>query len=185
MPILVVPSRPDWAMQFRAVEARLQDALRDIPNVTIEHVGSTAVPGLVAKPVLDVDVIVERSAVSRAVGLLAAIGYASQGDVGMEDREALQAPDAHPARNVYVCVAGTLGVRNHLAVRDTLRARDDLRDRYAAVKIELAADPNMNIDRYILGKSEVLLQVLEAAGLSRDERRRIADDNVAAEAGGS
>ena len=83
-------------------------------------------------------------------------------------REAFHAPDA-PRRNVYVCTAGTTNVRNHLAVRDVLRSRDDLRDAYAAVKRALAADPAMDIDTYLAGKSAVLQEVLEASGEFSDE----------------
>lgn len=91
----------------------------------------------------------------------------------MAGREAFTAPDEDPRRNVYVCEVGTLNVRNHIAVRDVLRRRDDLRDRYAAVKLDLAGDPDMDIDRYIAGKSAVLQDVLAVSDLTEDERRRI------------
>jgi GrpB-like predicted nucleotidyltransferase (UPF0157 family) len=74
---------------------------------------------------------------------------------------------------VYVCRAGTLNVRNHLAVRDVLRSRDDLRDEYAAVKVGLAADPEMDIDTYIARKSAVLQKVLAESDLTDEELRRI------------
>lgn len=93
--------------------------------------------------------------------------------MGVLDREALFAPQDGPRRNVYVCVAGTLHVRNHLAVRDVLRRRDDLRDEYAAVKLALAAEPDMEIDAYLAGKSAVLQRILAESDLSADELRRI------------
>jgi GrpB-like predicted nucleotidyltransferase (UPF0157 family) len=65
-----------------------------------------------------------------------------------------------------------LNVRNHLAVREVLRRRDDLRDEYAAVKNALAADPDMDISRYISGKSDVLQRVLAASSLVTDEERQ-------------
>ena len=68
-----------------------------------------------------------------------------------------------PRRHVYVCTAGTLNVRNHLAVRDVLRSHDDLREAYAAVQA-LAADPEMDIDTYLAGKSAVLQQVSRPRG---------------------
>ena len=78
---------------------------------------------------------------------------------------------------MYVCRAGTLNVRNHLAVRDVLRRRVDLRDEYAAVKIELAADPTMDIDTYIARKSQVLQNVLAESDLTEEERRAIRELN--------
>lgn len=96
-----------------------------------------------------------------------------RGDLGVTGREAFVAPDDDPRRHVYVCAAGTLNVRNHLAVRDVLRRRDDLRDEYAAVKTVLAATPGIDITSYTAGKSAVLQKVLAVAGLTDDERHRI------------
>ena len=91
----------------------------------------------------------------------------------MVGREAFVPPDDDPRRNVYVCAAGTLNVRNHLAVREVLRRRDDLRDEYGAVKLRLAAEPDMDITTYIAGKSEVLQKVLAASDLTEGERHQI------------
>ncbi len=163
----------DWPRQFDRVAGDLQRALESLPTVAIEHVGSTAVPNLAAKPIIDIDVIVPHHDVSRAVAALETIGYVHRGDLGVVDREAFTPPDQDPRRNLYVCAAGTLNVRNHLAVRTVLRRRDDLRDEYAAVKARLAADPDMDIDRYIAGKSQVLQKVLTESDLSEAERDQI------------
>ncbi|WP_416952226.1 GrpB family protein [Nocardioides sp. T5] len=163
MSIEVVDWSPRWAEQFDEVATVLRTALADVASARVEHVGSTSVPGLAAKPVLDVDVIVDAHDVPQAIAALEGVGYVHRGDLGVTGREAFHAPDG-PRRNVYVCVAGTANVRNHLAVRDVLRSRDDLREAYAAVKRALAADPAMDIDTYLAGKSAVLQQVLEASG---------------------
>lgn len=163
MSIEVVDWSPRWAEQFDELAAVLRTALGDVTSARVEHVGSTSVPGLAAKPVLDVDVIVDERDVPAAIAALESVGYVHRGDLGVTGREAFHAP-GEPRRNVYVCTAGTANVRNHLAVRDVLRSRDDLRDAYAAVKRALAADPGMDIDTYLAGKSAVLQQVLEASG---------------------
>ena len=162
MSIEVVAWSPRWAEQFDEVAGILREALTGV-DAAVEHVGSTSVPGLVAKPILDVDVIVDAAEVSAAVAALEAVGYEHRGDLGVAGREAFRAPGP-PRRNVYVCTAGTANVRNHLAVRDVLRTRDDLRDAYASVKLALAADPDMDIDTYLAGKSAVLQEVLEVSG---------------------
>lgn len=165
---------PSWQDRFEKVAAALSGALADGPAASVEHVGSTSVPGLAAKPILDIDVIVAPEDVPAAVAALVRIGYRHRGDLGVAGREAFFAPDEDPRRHVYVCAAGTLNVRNHLAVRDVLRRRDDLRDEYAAVKLALAADPAMDIDTYIARKSDVLQKVLAAAAdLTDAERRQI------------
>jgi GrpB-like predicted nucleotidyltransferase (UPF0157 family) len=162
-PVEVVDWSPRWAEQFDEVAAVLRDALGGVTSARVEHVGSTSVPGLAAKPILDIDVIVEAPDVSAAIAALESVGYVHRGDLGVTGREAFHAPGP-PRRNVYVCTAGTANVRNHLAVRDVLRTRDDLRDAYADVKRALADDPGMDIDTYIAGKSAVLQRVLEASG---------------------
>ncbi|GAA1451806.1 GrpB family protein [Mycobacterium cookii] len=157
-----------WAEDFEEVAAVLREALTDVRSAVVEHVGSTSVPGLAAKPVLDVDVIVDPTDVDGAVVALGSVGYVHRGDLGVSGREAFHAPGP-PRRNVYVCTAGSANVRNHLAVRDVLRSRPDLREAYAAVKLALAADPDIDIDTYIAGKSAVLQQVLAASGRFSDE----------------
>lgn len=164
----VVEHSPRWAEDFEEVAAVLREALTDVRSAVVEHVGSTSVPGLAAKPILDVDVIVDATDVDAAVAALESVGHVHRGDLGVPGREAFHAPGP-PRRNVYVCTAGTAGVRNHLAVRDVLRSRADLREAYAAAKLALAADPGMDIDTYIAGKSAVLQQVLEASGRFSDE----------------
>ncbi|MDH2413263.1 GrpB family protein [Nocardioides sp. CER19] len=165
MAVEVVAYDSEWPARFESVAVVLRTALGGVPTARVEHVGSTSVPGLAAKPILDIDVIVERPQVARAIAVLESVGYVHRGDLGVTDREAFLAPDEDPRRHVYVCVAGTLNVRNHLAVRDVLRGRADLRDEYAAVKRSLAADPDMDITTYIAAKSDVLQRVLEESSL--------------------
>ena len=169
MSVEVVAWSPDWAEQFEEVAGTLRAAVADIPGARVEHVGSTSVPGLPAKPILDIDVIVGARDVPAAVAALEGVGYVHRGDLGVSGREAFHAPDAEPRRHVYVCAAGTLNVRNHLAVRDVLRRRDDLRDAYGAVKRALADHPGMDIDTYLAGTSGVLQDALRASGEFTDD----------------
>ena len=173
MPIDVVPYSARWRVEFDLVAGDLRTALVGVSSATVEHVGSTSVPGLASKPVLDIDVVVDESDVPAAVAALESVGYVHRGNLGVSGREAFIAPDDEPRRHVYVCQAGTLNVRNHLAVRDVLRSRDDLRDEYAAVKLALASAAGMDIDTYIARKSAVLQKVLAESDLTDEERRQI------------
>lgn len=178
MGIEVVPYRPDWLELFVQVAATLERTLRTIRVDSIEHVGSTSVPGLAAKPILDIDIIVQPDVVPDAVAALQGAGYRHLGDLGLAGREAFAAPDDRPRRSVYVCEAGTLRVRNHFAVRAVLRRSRDLRDRYAAVKLGLAADPAIDIETYTAGKSAILDEILTKAGLSVTERDHLRELNA-------
>ena len=177
MAIHVARYDPAWPSLFCTVERDLHEALAGVPIVSIEHVGSTSVPGLAAKPILDIDIIVKRDDVPAAIDALGRIGYTHRGDLGVTGREAFHAPDVDPARHVYVCIEGTLHLRNHLAVRQVLRENTALRDRYAAVKLELANDPAMDIDAYLAGKSAVLQEILALSDLTADEKRQILELN--------
>lgn len=176
--ITVVPYSSAWAGQFQSVAEDLAAALNGIAIEAIEHVGSTSVPGLPAKPILDIDIIVQREAMVTATAALERAGYVHCGDLGVTDREVFRAPDENPSRNVYICVANTLHVRNHIAVRDALRAHPDLRDRYGTVKQQLASHPHMTIDRYLAGKSAILQEVLALSDLTANEKRRILELNT-------
>ncbi|MBW9121653.1 GrpB family protein [Microbacterium trichothecenolyticum] len=173
MAVVVVPYSDAWPGQFERVATDLRRALEGVPVLAIEHVGSTSVPGLAAKPVIDIDVVVERAHVEGAIAALVAAGYTHRGDLGVTDRESMAAPDDAPRRNVYVCVEGTLHLRNHLAVRAILRERADLRDRYGAVKTEIARDPGMSIETYLALKSPVLQEVLALSDLTEAEKLSI------------
>ena len=169
----VVEYSEQWPIDFEIVAEALWSALTRVPVRTVEHVGSTAVPGLAAKPVLDIDVIVTGEHVPDTIKALEAVGYAHRGDFGITGREAFDAPDAAPVRHVYVCTEGTLHLRNHLEVRRVLRERPDLRNQYAAVKLELARDPHMDSTRYVAGKSAVLQEVLSLSDLTEPEKAEI------------
>jgi GrpB-like predicted nucleotidyltransferase (UPF0157 family) len=179
MSIQVVPYDPTWPAQFRTIATSLCAALTGVPILSIEHVGSTSVPNLAAKPIIDVDIIVARPNAGAAIAALQKAGYAHQGNLGLVDRDSFAAPPAStsprasPNANIYLCVEGTVHLRNHLAVREALRSRPDLRDEYAHVKRQLAAVPGMHIDRYLAGKSGVLAKVLDLSDLTEEEKRLV------------
>lgn len=179
--IVVADYDPAWAGTFEALRAEYAAALdaAGVAFVGIEHVGSTAVPGLAAKPIIDCDVIVEPADMDRASKALEGIGFVPRGDLGLPGRLAFFAPDRLPATNTYVVDVNSLQLRNHLAVRDVLRTNPDLRDAYASVKRSLV-NATDDIEVYVAGKSDVLQQVLEVAGMSEDDRVELRAANRAA-----
>jgi GrpB-like predicted nucleotidyltransferase (UPF0157 family) len=106
--------------------------------VRVKHVGSTSVPGLPAKPVIDLDVVVRPADVSEAVRLLSGLGYAHLGNRGVTGREAFAAPAGTPAHHLYVCPVGNPVLVDHLRFRDFLRADAKLAAEYALLKRQLA-----------------------------------------------
>jgi GrpB-like predicted nucleotidyltransferase (UPF0157 family) len=167
-PIVVVDYDPSWARLFEQIRATVAAALDDV-TAAIEHVGSTSVPGLAAKPIVDVDVVVESDRdVAVAINRLSRLGYVHLGPLGIAGREAFRSPTGSAAHNLYVCRAGSLGVRNHLALRDHLRTHPDSMEAYGALKRQLA-DALLDIDAYTEAKTELIVGILAAEGFSADE----------------
>lgn len=162
--ITVVGYDPAWPETFELLRSRIWPVVGDIATA-IEHVGSTAVPGLAAKPVIDIDVVVPSDPdIATAVQRLGTIGYVHRGDLGVAGREAFHAPTSLPRHHLYLCTASSQALANHLAVRNHLRARSDLVAEYGALKTDLAVRFAHDSDGYSAGKTSMLVRVLREAG---------------------
>jgi GrpB-like predicted nucleotidyltransferase (UPF0157 family) len=177
--ITVVEYDPAWPARFEMLRSEYQEAMAraGVPVVSIEHVGSTSVPGLAAKPVIDCDIVVREAHVAAAGTVLVSLGFMPLGELGIPQRWAFKEPARLSGTNTYVIVAGCLSLRNHLAVRDVLRADAALRDEYAAVKRQAGARA-ANIDEYGQAKAGIVQKILAAAGLTGAERASIASNQV-------
>jgi len=163
--IIVVDYDPSWPEAFERVYSTVWPVVCHTA-LSVEHVGSTAVPGLAAKPIIDVSVVVRaESDVPAAVVCLATLGYVHRGNLGIGGREAFETPDGLPAHSLYLCPHDSPGLANHLAVRDHLRGHPDIAKEYGELKKRLAAQSPHEIDRYVDGKTELVLRILRAAGL--------------------
>ena len=136
-PIVIVDYSPAWPLEFERLRDRAACAVGDIA-IAIEHVGSTAVPGLAAKSVIDLVIVVEPGDVQAAVDRLTAIGYIHQGNLGVEGREAFGVPEGEPRHHLYVSPTDSQELRAQLAFRDRLRADPALATEYESLKRELA-----------------------------------------------
>jgi len=177
MPIVVVDYDPGWPVAFERLRAVIWPVVAEIAQ-GIEHVGSTSVPGLAAKPIIDVSVVVgAASDVPLACERLATIGYVHQGNLGIDGREAFESPAGFPAHHLYVCHGDSPALANHLAVRDYLRAHPESSREYGEVKKQLAKQFPNDIDGYVDGKTGLLLRILQAAGLPDAQLENISRAN--------
>lgn len=159
--IEVVDYDPAWPALFAQIAARVEAAFSSSPLICIEHVGSTFVPGLPAKPVIDIDVVIpSRPALPDAIARLATLGYTHQGDLGISSREAFRSPAGSTPHNLYVCAEDSPELHRHLAFRDYLRAHPDDAECYGENKRGLAARHASDIDGYVNGKTEFVQGVL-------------------------
>ncbi|MEC9440043.1 MAG: GrpB family protein [Myxococcota bacterium] len=169
-----------WAHHFEALRMRLSNALDGIAH-TIEHVGSTSVKGLAAKPVIDIDIIVAREQLDDAIEALSTLEYTHRGELGIKDRHAFryEGEEELHTHNLYVCIEGAESLRNHLLLRDYLREHPDEARAYGALKQELARKHPRDIDAYVEGKSAFILAILEKQGMSQESLEAIEEANLA------
>lgn len=159
----VVDYDPSWKTSFKQIRACVWPAVAAVA-VAIEHVGSTAVEGLAAKPIIDVDVIVtESGAVPETMAALTGIGYLHEGDLGIAGREAFAQPDHLPEHHLYVVIEGSQPLRDHLDFRDYLRSHPEQAKRYAAEKRRLAHLLSSDREAYVSGKAWLVREILAAA----------------------
>lgn len=182
MKIRVEPHNSEWKFEFRKALEFYRNLLSGM-SVKIEHVGSTSVEGLWAKPILDIDLIVNSSKESKEViNKLAEVGYEHIGNYGVEGREAFRYSDNNThinwmAHNLYVCLEGTENVVNHLMLRNHLRNNQYAVEAYSKVKRELAEKFPEDIDAYIDGKTELIVSFLRKEGMGKEALDRITDIN--------
>ena len=142
-------------------------ALGDLA-VAIEHVGSTSVEGMSAKPIIDIDVVIpDYSVFDAVVQTLAKIGYTHEGDLGIKDREAFKYTDKPHLQkhHLYVCPQNSAELHRHVTFRDFLRGNPDAVKTYSAVKETAAKLYPDDIDGYISYKSPCIEELYKRCGL--------------------
>jgi GrpB-like predicted nucleotidyltransferase (UPF0157 family) len=170
--ITVVPYDPEWVGEFERESAAIRNALGDV-LVRIEHVGSTAVPGLPGKPIIDIQVSVadirERESFVRP---LERLGYLFAPDPDSPDYHFFGKPRERPRRyHVHVCAAGSDEEMRHVVVRDFLRSHPGETAGYAHFKRDLAGRTQQDRLAYIEGK-EPFMRDLEQRAVAWSKPRR-------------
>jgi len=164
--IIVSPYNPDWLNQFQSLHDVIWPEVSDVA-ISIEHVGSTSVPGLPAKPIIDMTIVAKNDkSLEEVVNRLSTIGVQHRGNLGIEGREAFTRLSGFPEHNLYACIEGAQALRNHLGIRDFLRTNPDEARKYGELKAALAVKYPRDIDAYVAGKSEFLLSILTKLGFS-------------------
>jgi GrpB-like predicted nucleotidyltransferase (UPF0157 family) len=154
----------DWPLHFEEIAQPVRKAIADL-GATVEHIGSTSVPGLAAKPIIDIDVAVASSDdVLTAIERLRSLGYLYQGDKGIKGREAFMWPNGARPHHLYVVVQGNEPHRKHIAFRNHLREHPEVARDYAALKTRLAEQHAEDRLGYTDAKDAFVAQVLRAAG---------------------
>ena len=176
--LIVEDYSPQWAMHFAALSKVYRSHLGKL-IADIQHVGSTAVVGLAAKPIIDIDLIIDdRNKLNDVIDKLATLGYEHLGDLGIIDRDAFRRASSltpidgsgreWPLHNLYVCPVDSISLRNHLVLRDYLIAHPAKAREYGALKKSLVAANAYDIDLYIKNKTPFIVEILAIMGFAED-----------------
>ena len=177
----------DWAKQFEILKNALATYLKD-EIIKIEHVGSTSIPGMKAKPIIDLDIIFDNDLVlDKIISKLKKLGYIHLGNLGITGREAFKRKDATTpnfgAKNIwfkhhlYLCKKGSVGLTNHLNLRNYLIENPKKVIEYSNLKQQLANKYPYDMDSYIDGKTDFILDILSKTGMNSNDTRRIEKQN--------
>jgi GrpB-like predicted nucleotidyltransferase (UPF0157 family) len=155
------PYDPAWPELFAAERERLQRIFAAAGLVvTLEHTGSTAIPGLASKPILDIlGGYAEGTPVTEHIDVLTAAGYLHRGEQGVPGREFFRRGNPR-SYHLHLTAFDSPFWRDHLTFRNRLRADDALRDAYAALKRDLAARFPKDREAYIEGKGTFVNDIL-------------------------
>ena len=169
--IVIAPYSPTWPERFAEEASTIRESLGGLVN-RIDHVGSTSVPGLAAKPVIDIQVSVPSlQPLSRLGERLSPIGYTHVPDADQEFERTyplFRKPADWPSTfHLHACTAGSEMERRHLAFRDYLRDHSDIADEYVRLKRQLAASHDGSTpasrEKYAMAKTDFVARILRRA----------------------
>lgn len=162
---------PEWPKAYKMIESVILEKLDGL-LLRIEHVGSTSIPNLAAKPIIDIDIVIESmDYLPRVTEELEQLGYIHEGNLGIAGREAFarrddQVPYSRDVRvkhehHLYVCDKESQELQRHIMFRDILRKQPLLVSEYAKLKMELSQKFKNDRSAYTDGKTEFITEVMK------------------------
>ena len=153
--MLIEKYNPNWVTQFNNIKSQLESSLSGL-EYRIEHVGSTSVPNLDSKPIIDIDIVYRAKPDFEKIKQgLEKIGYYHNGNQGLEGREVFKRSGQlsnevldRIKHHLYVCPTDSKALERHLLSRDHLRKNEEARIKYQQMKHELAEQSNQDRKKY-------------------------------------
>ena len=164
--VVVEKWNPQWKYEYEKIVASLgKDIIYN--SIKIEHVGSTSVEGLSAKPVIDLDIVIEKDKFAIIKELLNKKGYEYEGDLGIEGREAFSyyGKEELMIHHLYACPKDSKKLFKHITFRNFLKNNPDLAAEYSKVKEQAAVLYPDDIDKYMEFKSEIIEKIYKKCRL--------------------
>lgn len=152
-----------WSFDFAEEAAKLKLIFGN-EIVDIHHIGSTSVPGLKAKPIIDImPVVQDIGIIDQYNQAMQNIGYKPKGENGIPGRRYFQKGGDNRSHHVHIYQVGSKEIHRHLAFRDYLKSYPDIMERYSELKERLAQQFPYDIDSYIKGKELLAKEIEEKA----------------------
>ena len=156
------PYDPEWPAQFEAEKQRIEGALGALA-IEVHHMGSTAIPGLAAKPIIDIMIVVRQlDDAAQCIAPLKELGYTSVDHPENVDRRFFRKGQHPRTHHVHIVEQDSQALKEHLAFRDALRGDPQLRDQYAALKYDLAERYQNDRAQYTESKTEFVTRVVKS-----------------------
>ena len=161
--VKLLPHTEDWHQSFAEEKARLLDAIGAFV-LSIEHVGSTSVCGIAAKPILDIAIaIADKADGEKCVAPLENLGYVYRGENGIPGRFYFRKGAPRRTHHLHMYLADSIELRNHILFRDYLRQNKPAAAEYDRLKKVLAQKYGNDRDAYLDGKAEFIGRILKIA----------------------
>lgn len=165
--VIVEDYNPQWEQEFIKIKKEIESCLGPLA-LSIEHVGSTSVKGLAAKPIIDLDVVInDQSLLNDVIQRLGSIGYIYEGNLGIEGREAFKYKSKPHlmTHHLYVCPKDSKELYRHITFRNYLRNHPEARKAYSKIKKEAALLFPNSIEQYIEYKSTCINEIYKKCKL--------------------
>ena len=161
---LVEKYNPQWPGWFEEIKVFLGEPLIQA-CISIEHVGSTSIPGMTAKPIIDLILVIKPERWEEVKALLEQRGYYYRGNQGIEDREVFRLADESPlpAHHLYVCPKHSFELKKETAFREYLKTHKADRERLSKLKWALAEAFDNDKYPYMDGKDTLVKEIAEKA----------------------
>ena len=175
----VVPYNPVWKEWFAELRHVIWPHVSDVA-IDCVHVDSTSIPDMDAKPIIDIDIVLDSfDTFDEITSRLARIGYYHQGNLGIEGREMFGQEKAPKyAHHLYVCIVDSTAYKNHILLKKHLTENVEAFRRYRDLKLQLAA-AGLDIASYTREKTLLIIEFLRKEGLSTKELNEIKTQNLA------
>lgn len=161
----VVPYNPDWIKEFEAEKSKI-NAIMEKEIIAIHHIGSTSIPGIYAKPVIDLLIAIKDiNAIDKYDSQMKALGYLPKGENGIEGRRFYLKGEYDRTHHVHVFQVNSSEIERHLIFRDYMIAHPQEAKAYEELKRGLAEKYRYDNEGYCTGKNDFIQDIDQKAEL--------------------